>query len=45
MHAMHSDLHLHLARALAAERVPPRHPVPRVVRGPRRGVLRRIRPA
>ncbi len=39
---MHSDLHLHLAKALVAERTPPRHPRPRTVRP---GLLARIRHA
>jgi len=37
---MHSDLHLHLAKALVAERVPPPHPHPRTAR---RGLLARLR--
>ncbi len=36
---MHSDLHLHLAKAIVAERLPPRHPRPRTVR---RGLLARL---
>ncbi len=42
MSPMHSDLHIHLAKAIVAERVPPRHPQPRTVR---RGLLALIRPA
>jgi hypothetical protein len=40
--AMHSDLHQHLAKALVAERLPPRHPQPRTAR---RGLLALLRRA
>ncbi len=39
---MHSDLHLHLAKALVAERLPQRYPQPRTVR---RDLLARLRHA